>query len=48
MGEPMIIWPPGCGNYYGTDCESLFGAGVMDCPDGWSPDTGYACCPMGE
>jgi hypothetical protein len=48
MGEPVIIWPPGCGNYVGNSCEDLFGAGWTECPGGWSEDTGFGCCPTGE
>ena len=35
MGDPIIVWPPGCGN--DVDCATAFGYGAYDCSD---PDPG--------
>ena len=46
MGEPIIIWPPGCGNYTGADCSDLLGPNYYDCTDDGSGDV--VCCLTGE
>ena len=46
MGEPCIVWPPGCGNYYGYDaCGYWLGAGWYDCTAEFQ-DGGLVCCPV--
>ena len=48
MGEPIIIWPPDGGNYYGDPCTyygQLYGVPLYDCSDEYSVQPGeYACC----
>jgi hypothetical protein len=48
MGEQMIIWPPGCGNFTDGDACSQFddlGARYAPCPDMWDVVDGFWCCP---
>ena len=44
MGEPVIIWPPGCGNDFPGACEEFLGAGWYDCTFDYQP-SGLVCCP---
>jgi hypothetical protein len=31
MGEPIIIWPPGCGNFMPYDGSACWVYGLSDC-----------------
>jgi hypothetical protein len=47
MGEPVIIWPPGCGNFGDSDaCTYYMGPGSYDCTAEYQ-DGGLVCCPLG-
>jgi len=53
MGEPIIIWPPDGGNYYGDPCTyygEQEGTLLSDCSEEYwyllEPGE-YACCPGG-
>lgn len=47
MGDPIIIWPPDCGNYSPGDENACYGAGMSPCYDGsdvyWY-EAGYVTC----
>jgi hypothetical protein len=51
MGEPVIIWPPNCGNYDDGNGQYICPSyGDSDCTDyfdsflGFAADSGLVCC----